>query len=137
MSTSMRTPLGKVRGHGAGRGGTGHFIGQRVSAVALLILAPWFVINAALTMKAPHYPGANSGYAAAIDFLSEPVNAIGIILFVVAALYHMQIGMKEIVEDYIHKHVTKAALLVINAFLCIALGAAAIYAVLHVNFGAP
>lgn len=129
MAKSMRTPLGKVRGHGAGHGGTGHFIAQRVSAVALLLLAPWFIISAALSMP-------DAGYVSAIDFLTQPVNAVGVILLLIAALYHMQIGMQVIVEDYIHKPITKALLLVANTLLAIAVGAAAIFALLHVNFGA-
>ncbi|MES1156655.1 MAG: succinate dehydrogenase, hydrophobic membrane anchor protein [Alphaproteobacteria bacterium] len=127
MPKEMRTALGRVRGHGAGHGGTGMFIGQRISALALLILGPWFVISAALTIK-------NAGFVPAQDFLSEPVNAVGVILFVVAGIYHMCIGMQEIVEDYIGKPITKALLLAINMLLCISLAAAAIYAVLHVNF---
>jgi succinate dehydrogenase / fumarate reductase, membrane anchor subunit len=86
------------------------------------------VISAALSMSDP-------GFVAAIDFLSQPVNAIGVILFAIASLYHMQIGMQEIVEDYIAKPFTKAALLVINTLFCIVLGAVAIFAVLNVNFG--
>ena len=129
QAKSMRTPLGKVRGHGSGHGGTNHFIGQRMSAVALLILGPWFVVSAALSMRDP-------GYVAAIDFLSQPVNAVGVILFVLAGLYHMQIGMQEIVEDYIHRPITKALLLIANALLCVVLGAASIFAILLVNFGA-
>lgn len=127
--SSMRTSLAKVRGHGSGHGGTGHFIAQRVSAIALLILAPWFVISAALSMSDP-------GYVAAIDFLSQPMNAVGAILFMIAALYHMQIGMQEVVEDYIARPVTKALLLTANTLLCIAVGAAAIFAVLRINLGA-
>jgi len=134
--TSMRTPLGRVRGHGAGHGGTGHFIGQRVTAIALLLLGPWFVIGVALAMRNPHYAGdaGSRQYAAALDFLSEPVNAVGVILFVVAGVYHMCIGMQEVVEDYIGKPIAKALLLALNMLLCISLAAAAIYAVLHVNF---
>jgi succinate dehydrogenase / fumarate reductase, membrane anchor subunit len=137
MAQSMRSSLGRVRGHGAGHGGTSHFIGQRVSAVALLLLGPWFVINAALSMRHTDYVGANPAYAAAIDFLSEPLNAIGVILFLIAGLYHMRIGMQEVVVDYIHRPLTKNLLLVGNTLVCFALAAAAIYAVLHVNFGAP
>jgi succinate dehydrogenase / fumarate reductase, membrane anchor subunit len=125
---AMRTPLGKVRGHGAGHGGTGHFIAQRVSAVALLILAPWFAVTAALTMPDP-------GYVSAIDFLSQPLNAVGVILLLVAGLYHMRLGMQVIVEDYIQKPVAKALVLVGSALVIIALGAGAIFAVLNVNFG--
>jgi succinate dehydrogenase membrane anchor subunit len=128
--TTMRTPLGKVRGHGAGHGGTGHFIAQRVSAMALLILAPWFVITAALTMN-------DASYRSAIDFLTEPpFNAVGVILLLVAALYHMRIGMQVIVEDYIQKPVAKALILVASTLLVIAVGAGAIFGVLAVNFGA-
>ncbi len=127
-SNSMRTPLGKVRGHGAAREGTGHFIAQRVSAAALLVLAPWFVLSAAMEMPGPSYLGA-------IDFLSEPLNAVGVTLFIVVALYHMRLGMQAVVEDYIQKPFTKALLLVLNTLAPLALGAGAIFAVLQVNFG--
>ena len=30
---SMRTPLGRVRGHGSAKSGTGHFIHQRLTAI--------------------------------------------------------------------------------------------------------
>ena len=34
----FRTPLARVRGLGSAKSGTGHFIAQRVSAIALVIL---------------------------------------------------------------------------------------------------
>ncbi|HWA01362.1 MAG TPA: succinate dehydrogenase, hydrophobic membrane anchor protein [Caulobacterales bacterium] len=126
-SPTMRTPLGRVRGHGAGHGGTGHFIGERVSSLALLILSPWFVITAALEMRDP-------SFVSALDFISDPVNAVGVILLLAAGLYHMSLGMQVIVEDYVHKPAGKTLLLAANFLLCVALAAAAIYAVLHVNF---
>lgn len=125
----MRSALGRVRHHGASGEGTGHFIGQRVSAVALLFLATWFVLSAALTMPAPTY-------VAAIDFLTAPANAVGVVLLVVFALYHMRLGMQAVVEDYIQKPFAKIALLLLNTFVPLAFGAAAIFAVLLVNFGA-
>ena len=132
MSTpqrSMRTPLGRVRAHGASGQGTGHFIGQRVSALALLVLGLWFLISAILQMHGP-------GFVDSIDFLTSPLNAVGVILLVVTALYHMRLGMQVIIEDYILKPVTKSVLLLLNTFVLIALGAGAIFAVLIVNFGA-
>jgi len=41
--TSYRTPLGRVRGLGAAKHGVGHFIAQRVSAIALVLLVLWAV----------------------------------------------------------------------------------------------
>jgi len=41
--TGFRTPLGRARGLGSAKHGVGDFIGQRVSAVALLFLAAWGV----------------------------------------------------------------------------------------------
>jgi len=124
----MRTPLGRVRAHGASGQGTGHFISQRVSAMALIVLASWFVISAAVDMHGPTY-------LAAIDFLTSPLNAVGVILLIVVATYHMQIGMQVVIEDYIAKTVTRTILLLLNTFVPIVLATGAIFAVLLVNFG--
>jgi succinate dehydrogenase / fumarate reductase membrane anchor subunit len=124
----MRTALGRVRHHGASGEGTGHFIGQRVSAIALIFLAAWFVVSVALTMDGP-------AYVEAIDFITSPVNAVGVVLLIVIALYHMRLGMQVVVEDYILRPVTKIILLLINTLVPLALVAGAIFAVFLVNFG--
>jgi succinate dehydrogenase / fumarate reductase membrane anchor subunit len=125
---SMRTPLGRVRAHGASGQGTGHFITQRVSAMALIVLTLWFVISVAVTMHGPTY-------LAAIDFLTAPLNAVGVILLVVVATHHMQIGMQVVIEDYIAKPVTRTILLLLNTFVPIVIATGAIFSVLLVNFG--
>lgn len=124
----MRTPLGRVRGLGAAGEGTGHFIATRWTSIALAILGPWFVVAAALAIR-------DGGYTATIDFLSDPVNAVGVILLVVIGFYHMSIGMQEVILDYIHTPFTKILLLLLNAFIPLVLGAGAVFAVLLVNFG--
>jgi succinate dehydrogenase / fumarate reductase membrane anchor subunit len=124
----MRTALGRVRHHGAGGEGTGHFIATRVTSIALAILAPWFAVSAALAIP-------DASYLGAIDYLSNPFNAVGVILLVAVGLYHMSIGMQEVILDYIGRPITKITLLILNAFVPFALGAGAIFAVLLVNFG--
>lgn len=109
-------------------GGTGTFIAQRVTALGLLILLPWFIVTIALSMP-------DTGYVSASDFLTRPFEAIGLILLLGVGLYHMRIGMGEIIEDYIHKDSTRSALMLVNTFVVAALGAAALYALYVVNFG--
>ena len=125
---SMRTALGRVRHHGAAGEGTGHFIAQRVTSIALAILAPWFAVSAALSIR-------DASYLATIDFLSDPVNAVAVILLVAIGLYHMSIGMTEIILDYIGKPFTRIALLLLNTAVPLILAVGAIFAVMLVNFG--
>lgn len=125
----MRTPLGRVRHHGAGGGGTGHFIAQRATAVALAVLGPWFAVSAALSVR-------DASYLSTIDFISHPVNAVGVILLVAIGLYHMALGMQEVIVDYIARPFTRMLLLLANTFLALALGVGAVFAVLLVNLGA-
>ncbi|MBY0563010.1 MAG: succinate dehydrogenase, hydrophobic membrane anchor protein [Hyphomonadaceae bacterium] len=126
---TMRTPLGRVRHHGAAGEGTGHFIALRVTSIALAILAPWFVVSAGLSLR-------DGEYASVIDFLTEPVNAVGVVFLVAVSLYHMKLGMDEIIVDYIRRPAAKLMLMLLNAFAAWALGAAAIFSVLVLNFGA-
>ena len=43
MNTRYRTPLKKVRGLGSAKHGTHHFMVQRLTAIALVFLACWFL----------------------------------------------------------------------------------------------
>jgi succinate dehydrogenase / fumarate reductase membrane anchor subunit len=124
MSESIRTPLGKVRGLGSAKEGVGHFVVQRVTAIALVFLLPWFLISILLV--------APQGYAAIVEWVALPWNAVLIVLTMAAALNHMRLGVQVIVEDYIHKSGTKIFLLILNTFICVALFAAAAFAVLKI-----
>ncbi len=127
MAGSLRTPLGRVRGLGAAKSGTADFIAQRVSAVALAVLASWFAISVAL-----HLDGS---FRSARLWLSEPLNAILMIFLTLATFYHMGAGMRVIIEDYIHRKPSKMILLLANMFLWIGLALASLYAILKVSFG--
>ena len=123
MKESLRTPLGKVRGLGAAKEGAHHFIGQRVSAIALLVLVPWFLICLLSAVR--------GGYEGAVEFVANPLNAVLILLTVGGALYHMRIGMQEVILDYIARNSTRMILLMLNTFVVIALFAAAAFSVLE------
>lgn len=126
--SDFRTALGRARGLGSAKHGVGHFIGQRVSAVALLCLTLWGVASA-LSVAAGGYEGART-------WLASPVNAALLGLLILAGFYHAQLGIRTIIEDYIERPVTKAALLVLNAFVGWGAAALAVVSILKVTFGA-
>lgn len=124
MSDSIRTPIGKVRGLGAAKEGAHHFIMQRITAVALLFLVPWFMISL--------IGAVTGGYDGALDWIQSPLNAILILLTAGASLYHMCLGMQVVIEDYIGKAGTRIVLLLLNTFVCVVLFAAAAFSVLKI-----
>lgn len=123
----FRTPLGRARGLGSAKHGVGHFISQRVSAVALVILVLW-AVQSVLRL-------AHTDYENAVLWLRYPWNAILGALLIAVACFHMQLGMRVIIEDYIHKAPTKAALMILNLFVAGLVAAAGVFAILKVALG--
>ncbi|MEO1015976.1 MAG: succinate dehydrogenase, hydrophobic membrane anchor protein [Pseudomonadota bacterium] len=128
-SHELRTPLGRVRGLGSAKEGVTHHIRQRVSAIALIFLVPWFVYSVS--------DATGGAYEDAVSFIGHPINAILLILTVGAAFYHMRLGMQVVIEDYISKTGTRQALLILNSFVTIALFAASALSVLKIWIDAP
>ena len=122
--SGYRTALGRARGLGSAKTGVGHFIAQRVSAVALIFLVLWGVL-AILAV-------ARGDYAVAVAWLRQPLNISLMSLLAAAGFYHMHIGMRVIVEDYIHRAITKAVLLIGNFLICFGGGVVTIVCLLKV-----
>ena len=122
------TPAKMARGLGSAKTGTETHIRQRVSAIALIFLVPWFVYSII------HAMGGDLAEAQA--WAAKPWNAILLILTAGAAFFHMRIGMQVIIEDYIAKSGTKSALLILNSFACIALFVTVALSVLKIWIGA-
>ena len=121
---SIQTPLGHVRGLGSAKSGVEHFWHQRMTAVALVPLTLWFVWSVARYTGAPH--------AEVVAYLANPFNAAAMLLFVIAGIYHMTLGVQVIIEDYIHREGTKLALLMLNRFAALAVGTTCVVAVLRI-----
>ncbi len=123
----LRTPLRRARGLGSAKHGVGHFIGQRVSAAALVILICWAFSQ---------IPGlAKGGYGGAHAWLVSPVNVALASLLALTGFYHAKLGMQVIIEDYVERPLTRTGLLVLNAFVAWAAAALAVISLLKVAFG--
>lgn len=123
----LRSPLARARGYGAAKDGTGHWWSQRVSAVALIPLTFWFVVS-----LADH---AGGGYTATLEWLSSPVTAVLLSIYLAVAFYHSQLGLQVVVEDYIHHEGLKLVTLLLLQFANVVLAVAAIFSVLWISLG--
>lgn len=122
----IKTPLARAKGLGASGHAVGHWMNQRVSAVANIPLTIWFVLSFVSLRGADH--DAFTGW------LSEPVNTVLAILFIISVFYHAVLGFQVITEDYIHKEWYKIAKLIGQKLFFFALGVAAIVSILKISF---
>ncbi|HLL28130.1 MAG TPA: succinate dehydrogenase, hydrophobic membrane anchor protein [Xanthobacteraceae bacterium] len=123
----MRTPFARIHGLGSGHSGTGHFWMQRLTGIANLPLVIAFLVVVVSL--------AGSSQASVIATLSNPFVAMIMTAALISVLIHMRIGMQVIIEDYVHSELRKIALLMANTFFTLAVGIAAGYAILKINFG--
>ena len=121
----MRTPLSRVRGLGSAKTGTRDFWIQWLTAAANVPLT-LFLITSLVALT-----GTN--YATVRNYLGNPLVAIPILLLVLSGTWHMRIGMKVILEDYVHQPGPKVVSLALNNFLSAAIAIAGVYAVLKVG----
>ena len=125
--TQFRTPLGRVRALGSAKSGTGHFWHQRLTAIANVPLVIAFVLILVSLLGRSH--------AAVVQILGSPLVAIVMLLFIGSIAYHMKLGMQVIIEDYVHDEKWKFAAVIANIFFALAVGLAAVYAILKLSFG--
>jgi len=123
---SYRTPLGRARGLGSAKHGVGAWLSERVSAAALVPLTLWAVYGV-LRLAAGDY-----GFA--VHWIQDPLNATLTVITLAVSFWHMHAGLRVVVEDYIHKTLTKSALLILNLFVCGLAAALAIFSILKVAF---
>ena len=123
----MRTPMSRVRGLGAARTGTGQFWHQRVTSVAEVPLTIALVVIIISLLGRSH--------AAVVQILGSPLIATIMLLFIVNSVYHMWIGMQEIIVDYVHDEKLKLVTLMANTFFAFAVGFVSAFAILKLSFG--
>jgi succinate dehydrogenase / fumarate reductase, membrane anchor subunit len=100
------TSIGRVRGLGAARAGTHHWLLQRLTAVGNLLLVLWLVVSLLLL--------PNLSYATVSGWIANLVPATAMALLVISTFWHARLGMQVMIEDYVHGANRVGALVAIN-----------------------
>ena len=124
--SDMRHPEARVRGLGSAHHGRAHWWAQRLTALALIPLTLWFVGYLCVTVGLD-YSGARAA-------LHNPINAILMLCLIGAGLYHGQLGLQVVIEDYAHTEWARIALIILAKFAAVLLGVACVFAVAKVAF---
>jgi succinate dehydrogenase / fumarate reductase membrane anchor subunit len=126
---SLRTPLRRVLGAGSAKEGVHHWWQQRLTSVALVPLTIWFAVSLLAL------PSLDHGTVAAWE--RHGVTPLLLILLVVVASWHSQLGVRVIVEDYVPAAGARTVTLTLLGFAHVLLAAAGVLAVLRVALGGP
>ena len=124
---SLRSPLGAVSGLGSAKGGAHHWWLQRLTSIALVPLSIWFTVS---ILALP-----SMDRATVITWMAQSWTALLLIVLVLVATYHSQLGVRVVVEDYIHTTGMKTLTLVTVTFAHALLAVAGVFAILKVAFG--
>lgn len=123
-ATDMRSDLARARGIGAAKDGVAHWWAQRLTALALIPLALWFVGSIIGLVGASH--------SAALAWIGSPATAVLLIVLIAATFHHAQLGVQVVIEDYVHHEGLKVAAVVVVKAVAILLAVAAVLAVLKI-----
>ena len=109
------------------RHGAGDWTAERASSLVLVPLTLWGLWSG--------YILSGGGYDAALGWFRSPVNASLLAVTLLVSVWHMQMGLKVIVDDYIHKPGSRGALLGLIGLLCLAIAAAGVFFIVRLALG--
>ena len=123
-----KSPLGQVRGLGSARHGGEHWIRERISSVALLLLGIWFLVSLLLL---PEW-----SQATVREWLASPLGFVPMALFVYLSFEHSVDGLKVVIDDYQGDEGGRIMWHLVSLFLHVGVGALALFALAKIAFGA-
>lgn len=109
------------------RHGAGEWKAERLSSVVLIPLAFWALWSG--------FSLAGAGYEGALDWASNRVNAALLAATLLMSLWHMNMGAKVIVDDYIHTPGSNRALSGLIGLICLLLAAASVFFIVRLALG--
>lgn len=121
---SLRTPLANVKGLGSAKEGAHHWWMQNLTSIALIPLTLWLAYSIA------SFGGMS--YEEITAWMQSPLVSVSLALLVVVMIYHAQLGIQVIIEDYVGGWLRIASLIMLN-FSCIALVFLALFSIIKVS----
>jgi succinate dehydrogenase / fumarate reductase membrane anchor subunit len=109
------------------RHGAGEWTAERLSSVILIPLALWALWSG--------FSIAGTGYEGALDWFSNRVNAALLAATLLISIWHMNMGAKVIVDDYIHVPGSNRALSGLIGLICLLLAAASVFFIVRLALG--
>ena len=109
------------------RHGAGEWMQERLSSLILIPLTLWGLWSGWVL--------SGAGYEGALDWFRSPVNAVVLTATLLVSLWHMNMGLKVIVDDYIHKPASRNTLLGLIGLVCVVLAAAGVFFIVRLALG--
>jgi succinate dehydrogenase / fumarate reductase membrane anchor subunit len=128
LRSPLRSPLGRAIGLGSAKEGVEHWWAQRITALALVPLTVWFVVEVIGL--------AGADRAVFVDWVRNPMSAVLLVLLLVATFYHGALGLQVVIEDYVENEAVRLGSLIVMRLLAIVFAARGILAVLKLSLGA-
>jgi succinate dehydrogenase / fumarate reductase membrane anchor subunit len=123
------TPLGKVRGLGSAGHGGHHWLEERFTSIALVLLSLWLLFSLIMLPL--------SDRSTLKDWLASAWGAVPMALLIVTAFKHGLDGLKVAVDDYVHEEGTRVGIHFALTMAAIAGASIALFALAKIAFGAP
>jgi len=123
----METPLARVRGLGPAGHGGGDWWAVRLNSIALLLLSVWLLVSL-LTLE-------SLNYASVTEWLGDPIVASLMLLLIVTTFWHIQKGLREVIDDYAHSESGRVLCITLLSFFVYGGGTLAAVCVLKLAFG--
>ena len=109
------------------RHGAGEWNAERLSAVILIPLTIWALWSGWIM--------SGAGYEGVMAWFDNPLNAGLLAVTLLVSLWHMNMGAKVIVDDYIHRPVSRTTLLGLIGLVCVVLAAAGVFFIVRLALG--
>jgi succinate dehydrogenase / fumarate reductase membrane anchor subunit len=121
------SPLGKVRGLGSAGEGGEHWLSERVTSIALLLLGSWLIASLLLL------PGLDPRTLG--EWLRAPSGAVPMALLVIVAFKHGFDGLRVVIDDYVHEEGRRFVWNTLVLFLAVGGASIALFALASIAFG--